>query len=296
MASDKELGIINVEEIEKTLANLHQKVRITKSGLNHMPEGKLRFSNNDGTPQPYQIIGTHRRQISRDPELVYRLARKYYLEQTLDALEKDIRLFTDLKKDYASLDPKQLMAHTPKHFDMLDLQRISGEKAILASKDYPRPDFENNYAPLPAPHYLSDISETITPEEWAKMPYCANTIAGLKSKSEKGIYTRSKSEALILDIYDKLGIYYHYDENFLFNNLTLSPDIVGYREYDGAFIYHEHLGLTDAQYQRKYDFKTRIYRESGILLGSNLLYTYDKSDFGINLELIADQIKDLYFK
>jgi hypothetical protein len=135
----------------------------------------------------------------------------------------------------------------------------------------------------------------MTPEEWGALPYRENT-SFCENKihySSRAIACRSKSEMAILELYDNLGIPFHYDETLQLSGEYVSPDFIGARS-DGKLIYHEHFGLNDPEYIKRAARKTELYRNASIIQGKNLICTYDREDGSINLALIEAMIKDMY--
>ena len=110
----------------------------------------------------------------------------------------------------------------------------------------------------------------------------------LKHKGPGGIPLRSKSEVIIAQVFEELGISYNYEEplrsptnqdDFRLPDFTVS--------FEGDVYYWEHLGMLavpsyQAQWQRKRDW----YRANGYL--PQLITSEDSSDGGIDVESIKE--------
>ena len=137
---------------------------------------------------------------------------------------------------------------------------------------------------------------SMDPYEWASMPYCENTdhLEYKVHPTRRGVFCRSKSEALLFEIYDSLLIPFHDDEVLSIGDQLISPDFIGVRR-DGALIFHEHCGLLTDEYRARNDWKPGLYAVADIYPGVNLIYTYDSVSGSLNTELAEAIIRDIYW-
>ncbi len=279
---------------EKTYTELQKERRLVYKSLSRCPEGDLMVTVVNGKPKIFQVInvdGTKKRRgIGRDPELIGKLSHKALLKEKLRRIDINIRIAKRSAALSLSLEPEELLAAMPKHFDLLN------EDIILTgrngSTNWPHPSRDPNILALPP----ALTTGRLGPEEWAALPYCENT-SHLKHKIHKGphgILCRSKSEVLIVEIYYALNIPFHYDETISVGAYTRSPDFIGARP-DGKLIYHEHAGRNDDDYMRDLVWKLKLYDSVGIRLGKNLILTFDNDDGSLDLDLIRAQLKAAYF-
>lgn len=220
---------------------------------------------------------------------IYRLAHIEYLRILEQRLAKNIRV---LEKALDQIEPtatESIFPDLPKHFDKLDPLLIMDPDADKSLLRYPKPSQEV----YPREAQL-DIGY-MDPEEWACLPYCENTdhLENKMHMTRHGVCCRSKSEAILFEIYDALGIMFHYDEVITIGGQRLSPDLIGVRR-DGTLVFHEHRGLHSKEYVAHYDWKSGLYTAAGIYPGINLLYTYDRPDGSINIKLVEAQVRDIY--
>lgn len=109
---------------------------------------------------------------------------------------------------------------------------------------------------------------------------------------------RSKSEAMIADMYYELGIPYRYECPIqLYNGKTKYPDFTLLRMPERKEIIHEHMGcLEEASYRRSNLMKIAEYSESNIYLGVNLILTFETDYLPFNRGSIRSMIIDLFVK
>lgn len=284
--------IINTS-IDLLLRSIESERKNLNIELKHMPRGTLVITTNGPKRISYlnQIpSGTryHYKGIGSNPILVQKLARKAFLKEYRQRLDDLERMLQDLQRAASSLSLPQIRTALPKHFELIPDDWLLGN-----------PKIHGNITPVLDGSLESEPISTVftgdSPTDWMISPYCANTshLEDLIHKAARGFYCRSKSEVGVTGLYDDLDIPYHYDETLSIRMETISPDIRGIRR-DGNFIYHEHWGLQTERYVRKNLYKLQLYASEGIVLGKNLLITYDNNDGGVDLPLIREQIKDMY--
>lgn len=103
--------------------------------------------------------------------------------------------------------------------------------------------------------------------------------------TNKGERVRSKSEKIIADELNRLGIPYHYECPFTINGKTVRPDfyILNIRTRETYII--ELLGMLDnPDYARKNVWKINSYTRQGFVPGKNLLILYETSDQPIDMQ------------
>ena len=105
-----------------------------------------------------------------------------------------------------------------------------------------------------------------------------------------GVRVRSKSEKIIGDKLEEMGIAYRYEEPVMLpDGHVYYPDFTIIAA-NGKKIYWEHFGkLDDKEYLEKMAFKIRNYAKNGITPGNNLIITFE-SDI-VSLENIENLIK-----
>ncbi|HBZ77353.1 MAG TPA: hypothetical protein DEO39_01435 [Clostridiales bacterium] len=96
---------------------------------------------------------------------------------------------------------------------------------------------------------------------------------------------RSKSEMLIAQVLDQLGLEYKYEPVILINGEERWPDFAVYCPETGRYFFIEHLGMMDKMKYRLDNMeKMTLYEGAGIRNGIDILYTteYGKGTFTTN--------------
>ena len=275
--------------------------------LRNYPDGELMLST-DGLYLGKFIVQNHvdsagnrtkvRKGIGRSPELVRRLARKRFLEEYMNRIDRNILLLDDLSKKLVSTSSEDVLQGLPKHFECLPKEYLF-EPAVRNRKKAGGPVPDDVSEIQTARLWLTDRS----PAEWGIMAYRQNTLHVEKKRivAAGGMRFRSKSEAAIAARYEYYGLPYHYDEVLRLEPsfkedlaqdgpacrpVYVSPDFITVRK-DGRFIYHEHLGLAGSpEYTAGFLQKLKNYMRCGIVPWDDLLITYDDPDGGLDLELV----------
>lgn len=111
--------------------------------------------------------------------------------------------------------------------------------------------------------------------------------------SAKGERMRSKSEALIANLLDKMNINYKYEKPLELNRLGIvHPDFTLLDIKNRKEIYLEHLGMMDDQvYRNNAISKIRSYEKSGYYLGDRLLVTMETVNCPIDTKALEQVIE-----
>ena len=229
------------------------------------------------------------RLINKDPERIYRLAHKAYVKEYVRRLKANREVLSAAVGKLLPLDYRSMLKDLPKHFDLLDPELVKTPHKSAEKLSCPNPS--RDVPPVEARLFFGGTDVW----DWASEPYCENTDhpEHKTHTTRRGLYCRSKSEALIFEIYMALDLPFHYDETITIGWQWISPDFIGVRR-DGRFIYHEHRGLHSELYRARNDWKSGLYAAADIYQGDNLLYTFDDPAGNLNTKLIETQIRDMY--
>jgi hypothetical protein len=121
---------------------------------------------------------------------------------------------------------------------------------------------------------------------------------GLIHRTERGEKVRSKSEAIIANILNNLGLDYRYEYPIEGNEWPgiRRPDFVLFSKNHKPLLW-EHLGmLDDPDYCARWDAKLEWYRANGFTEGINLFVTRDETGGGLDSQLLrktADHLSTL---
>ena len=127
-------------------------------------------------------------------------------------------------------------------------------------------------------------------EKWIGIPYEGKGFAegAPVIMTNSGTRVRSKSEKILADYFDTIGIEYKYEcPCYLKEYGTVYPDFTFLSKRTRKEIYWEHEGMMDnPEYARTAIQKIETYAKNGILCGKNLILTFETSTSPINTELI----------
>lgn len=132
-------------------------------------------------------------------------------------------------------------------------------------------------------------------EQWVATPFKGKGFSDNMPVilTNKGIRVRSKSEKILADYFDSLGLVYKYECPLYLNNFgNIYPDFTFLSRKTGREIYWEHEGMMDnPEYARTAIQKIETYEKNGIFPGENLIMTFETSMTPINTELMQMNVK-----
>lgn len=150
---------------------------------------------------------------------------------------------------------------------------------------------------LVTPLLISDEQFT---KRWTEAQYEKNTYhpEECRYETKKGDLVRSKSEAMIADMYYELGIPYRYEAKVVLNDGKIKyPDFTLLKLPERIEIYHEHMGLMEDELYRASNItKLQEYAMSGIITGKNLILTFETDYAPLNIRAIRKNVKSIFIK
>lgn len=250
------------------LNDYRNRLKKERKELRLLPDGSLGFRQSSSSTEYVHLYKDKehdnsyiRKGITKNDHITNKLARKKYLQASIKMLEKEISLL----ENYLS---KHIEPTTQNILDTLPLK----------------------YQQLPEELYFP---QKRAGKKWQNQPFEQNS-KNLHEKvhiTSKGLRVRSKSELIIAEKLDALGIPYRYEALIHYKNLTFSPDFTIY--LNGVLKYWEHCGMmSDPEYRKYNTWKLDIYEEMGIVPWNNLIITYDTVDGAINSSVIDAEISN----
>ena len=200
-----------------------------------------------------------------DSKIYRQLQLRRYISKELPILEKKIKIYSTVLEKERLLDPCEIRKKLPDPY-----RDLSGLGVFL------RGDFD--------------------PEQWASQDYKRNPFyrESLIHKTENGIKTRSKSEAMIGTQLERSGLHFRVEEELVLAGRTFYPDFTVLLQDIRRLIYWEHLGLVDdPEYMIKNLGKLTFYSEHGVILGYNLVITYETREHPLTIDAINRTIKKI---
>ena len=225
-----------LQQSEREHAERLQKIR---SELKSLPPGRLEALQMKNRTYYYQRGQSKRRGITRNPELVRKLARKRYLMEERKIIQNNL---AQIKKTLSVCESYSLDAI---------LQRIPHRVRQLPRQYFYKKRVTHDYD-----------KNTSHPEH---LLYVTNG----------GEVVRSKSERSIGDMLEEYGLDYDYDRRvegyFYYADFTIHCR-------DGSIIIWEHFGLIDTyeDYHKKALIRMEDYRKTGWRQWRNLICTFEE--------------------
>lgn len=131
-------------------------------------------------------------------------------------------------------------------------------------------------------------------DKWLNTPYQGKGFAEGTPviQTNSGIRVRSKSEKILADYFDSIGLVYKYECPINLKGYgTVYPDFTFFAK-GGKEIYWEHEGMMDnPNYAKSAIQKIELYEKNGIFPGENLILTFETGATSINTELIKIMVK-----
>lgn len=200
---------------------------------------------------------------SSERDIAKRLAQKEYYEKLL------INLYTQ-EKTIERFVKKYNVAHISESYENLAEGKKKLVRPIIKTDEEFIEDWKNKYI---GEQNTFDLNTSYT--------------------TNKGEEVRSKSEKILADLFDKLGVIYKYEpEIVLYNGSKCYPDFALLNLRERKTYFWEHFGLgSDEGYSEKNLAKLAKYEKSKIVVGDNLIVTTEATGIGIDVKLVEDKIK-----
>ena len=291
-------------QLQERIGQLETLLAIKEKALKKAPEGSLRVSKSHGAVQYYHKTnndGKNGRYLdSTHRDLAQKLAQKAYNIKLLPAIKKELAL---LQAALAQIQKNSQGREIP--FNVLELVnpecRALVTTATLSDEEYAAAWLSQKYKPKP---FQPDSPELYT---------------------ARGERVRSKSEVIIADTLNRLGVPYHYEFPLTLKiggrasnsrattsrdiptsrraarsqdlttssttTLTVHPDFLCLNLRTRQEFIWEHFGLMDdPDYAAKAVQKLQTYNQNGIHPGQSLIISTETTDFPLNTKHIENLI------
>lgn len=117
----------------------------------------------------------------------------------------------------------------------------------------------------------------------------------LTHKTVHGLYVRSKSESMIAIALSERDIPFRYENIIVLNDITIAPDFTIIHPKTGRTIYWEHFGMIDnPNYYQEFTQKIKTYCQSNIILGDNLIVSFETSEVPLTYSTIENIINQYF--
>ena len=207
-----------------------------KRELKSLPEGSLIKKNGSY----YHYANGRETGISKNKELIRKLARKRFLKNEIAIISKNLKLQSNYKKKYTALDANDIIASMPKSYQGLPMEYFIGKEIQAAQSENP---YKREH---------------------------------LIYKSGKGVFVRTKSELIIANFLEDNNINYLYEPRFLLGHRVVYPDFLLENPHHMVKPL-EHLGmLGNKEYEKKNIEKISDYAQNGYFPSRDIIYTYEE--------------------
>ena len=250
---------------------LRRLIKEKNRAIKKAPRGRLELATMRGKPHYYKVE-TENAQVKRtylgkkDVKLVGELAQKAYDREVLRLAEQELHAWEMLAKYFPNKTVEEV-------YDTLSPARQKFVTPIRPTDEEYRRQWESvtyepGYFKPGAAVYLTDRGERV----------------------------RSKSEQLIANLLNRLGIPYRYEypttilvhgREKVWRPDFLLLDVRTRKEY-----YLEHFGrLGEKEYAENAFEKMKIYEENGMYEGSNMLYSFETDEVPLDLQLVERKVR-----
>ena len=242
----------STNELEKREKELNDILKESDNRLKKLPTGKLKVINKNGRSYYYL------RKDGKDS------VGKYISRNNIDKAKKIAQ------RDYELMVRKAVI----KEMDAISLY----------SKAMPEQTYEDVYDKLIYGRKILVTPHFIPEEPYEKLYFEEDTAEHFTDRGER---VRSKSEVIIANALNQVGIPYKYECPAYLGKKKIYPDFTIMKMPGRKEIYWEHLGmLDDPSYLSKNLDKLESYEENGIFLGDNLILTRETSDSPLNTKQV----------
>ena len=244
-------------------------------------DGSLIHATNNGNKYYYhsrkQGDRYIRKTIDQDSEIARELARKEYLDRSIEAVKRNVGL----------------LENTYKRMSGIGVEDIRPQMRS-AYKELPEGLFYGAANAVAGVNVFSGYDAAIRRHTaWAKEPYQMSTYRpeGTKYPTSIGLKVRSKSEQILVEELVFYGVPFRYEQVLVINGVYFSPDF-SFQCFNDRLLYWEHAGMmNNPLYASRHKRKMQTYESVGIVPWENLIVTYDVDDY-INIPMVKSIIEN----
>ena len=278
-----------IEEAQKEINRLEKMLKGIDMFLSVAPEGYLKWQNKNGKTYYYQQYMQDVPMIAdktMDTENFDKWKRKYIRK-------RDIGIVAALaqKNYYSSVKPL--------------VQKQLKELKQFVNK-YPKENLEEIYEALSVERkrFVKPLQVSVKQKiiQWEAEVYEKNTkySENLKFETDQGELVRSKSEVIIANLLyqNQNHILYKYERPLEMTiegrSKIVYPDFTILSKRTGKIIYWEHAGrMDDPYYANDFVKKINTYVTNGLMLGKDVILTYETQNNPLEISAVKRMIKEL---
>jgi hypothetical protein len=259
-----------IKVLKERTETLRKGIARAEKDVGTFPDGWLRINPSANRLRYYHLTDTG------DSEGEYIKKEKRRLAYQLAQKDYNNKFLKEAKRELSRLE--------------LTIEQLSKENANLVFQR-----LSANRQNLVTPYITTD---SLFAREWQSRCFQSNPYRTENKiyDTRRGDKVRSKSEAILADIFYELKIPYHYEKPIkLRNGNTRYPDFTLLNVKTREEFYFEHFGLLDdEEYRRDCFNKLDEYRNSGIYIGKNLIFTYETTTNPLDIKGIRRMVAELF--
>ena len=258
-----------LQAIKARKETIDEGIKTAQQAAKGFPSGRLRVS------------------TSRNRNAYYHVTEKFDSTGKYISLKDTEKIAALAQKDYNARFLRVAKAESNRLGRALDLLTRERAEEAFEKEAPPRKSFIHPYI----------LTDEMYAAEWQRAPIKTNPYLaeGKSYETRRGEKVRSKSEAIIADILQELGIPYHYEKALeLEKGVVRYPDFTILNVKARQELYLEHFGLLgDESYRSSCLDKLDEYRRAGIFLGKNLIFTYEDNLHPLDIGGIRAMLREL---
>lgn len=138
------------------------------------------------------------------------------------------------------------------------------------------------------------VNSTLESHYWANTDYPKNNKhpENLTHPTVGGLLVRSKSESMIAIALSDNHIPFRYENLLRLDGKDYAPDFTILHPTTNRIYYWEHFGMMDnSVYCNDFSNKIKVYSKNGIILGDNLIASFESKTSPLNFQTINNLIK-----
>lgn len=249
---------------EKELEYQSELAKRYRKELKRLPEGKLSVNTVKGKPYYFHLSNGERKYLgSGENEVVKDLQKRYYLEESLKRIDSNQKLLQKIGQEYISINLEEMMTQSPKAYREMPIDYFNLSKQNSSSWGSSKYERSQKYS-----EHL--VHQTL-----------------------KGDFVRSKSEAIISNIFFTKKIEYRYEEVIKINGKIIVPDFRILVKSENRIKILEHFGMIgNAEYMEDVMWKVKFYLENGFKPWEDIIFTFEDIYGNINTQLIDKIIEE----
>ncbi len=256
-----------VNQLKQRQTVLLNEIKKRQERLKNAPDGELYILRKKDSCQYYKREKSQKRGTyikKEDKDLILALAQKKYNKTFIKKAQKEIKHIKRFLENYSE-SISDIYSKLPREV-----------QSMVQPVDMSDEDYANKWQS----------------EEYKRKPIDESVAEHITIRGER---VRSKSEELIANTLHRMGIPYKYEcPIVLYNREVIHPDFTILDAKTRKIFYYEHLGkMEDPKYVMRNIHRLKDYEQSGIILGKNLIISYETMKCPLNTRTIENIISQL---